>query len=229
MRSLHDIRKELFSLADEGYKSFNAPLVPTVPCEKIIGIRVPVLRKYAKGLDEWEAKNFLSLLPHEYFEENNLHAILIESIGDFDETVKALDRFLPHVDNWATCDSMNPKVLGKNKDQLLPIIDRYISSEHTYTVRYGIGLLMRYFLGDSFKSEYAERVASVRSEEYYVKMMQAWYFATALSTNYDEVLPFLEERRLSVWVHNKTITKAIESYRIEKDKKEYLKKNRITK
>lgn len=224
MRSLHDIREELLSMADEDYKSFHSALMPTVPEENIIGIRVPVLRKYAKGLTKEESEKFLSSLPHKYYEENNLHAFLLERIGDFDETVKALDKFLPYVDNWATCDSMNPKVLSKHKEKLLPIIDRYISSGHTYTVRYGIGLLMRHFLGDGFKFEYAERVASVKSDEYYVKMMQAWYFATALATNYDETLPFIKEEKLSLWVHNKTIRKAIESYRIDDDKKEYLKK-----
>lgn len=224
MRSLHDIREELLSMADEDYKSFHSALMPTVPNENLIGIRVPVLRKYAKGLTKEESEKFLSSLPHKYYEENNLHAFLVERIGDFDETVNALDKFLPYVDNWATCDSMNPKVLSKHKEKLLPIIDRYISSRHTYTVRYGIGLLMRHFLGDSFKFEYAERVASVKSDEYYVKMMQAWYFATALATNYDEVLPFLKEEKLSLWVHNKTIRKAIESYRIDDDKKEYLRK-----
>ena len=224
MRSLHDIREALLSMADEDYKSFHSALMPTVPEENIIGIRVPVLRKYAKGLTKEESEKFLSSLPHKYYEENNLHAFLLERIGDFDETVKALDKFLPYVDNWATCDSMSPKVLSKHKEKLLPIIDRYISSGHTYTVRYGIGLLMRHFLGDGFKFEYAERVASVKSDEYYVKMMQAWYFATALWANYDEVLPFLKEKKLSLWVHNKTIRKAIESYRIDDDKKEYLRK-----
>ncbi len=224
MRNIYDIENKLLSLADEGYKNFQSALMPTVLKEKIIGIRTPILRKYAKDLTEQEAKLFLSDLPHAYYEENNLHAFLIERIGDFDDTVKALDAFLPYVDNWATCDSMNPKIFSKFKERILPIIDQYISSGHTYTIRFGIGLLMRHFLGDSFKKEYAERVCAVKSEEYYVKMMQAWYFATALAYNFDEVLPFLEENRLSWWVHNKTITKATESFRIKNDIKEYLKK-----
>lgn len=227
MRSCLDIRNELLSLADAEYKSFHSALIPTVEKGSIIGIRVPVLRKYAKGIIKEEAKEFLSELPHKYYEENNLHAFLIEKLGDFDETVKALDDFLPYVDNWATCDSMNPKILGKNKECLLSVIDRYISSEQIYTVRYGIGLLMRYFLGENFKVEYAEKVCAVRTDEYYIKMMQAWYFATALATNYDDALPFLLEKRLPKWVHNKTLTKANESYRIPKDRKEYLKKLRL--
>ncbi len=224
MRSCIDIRRELLSNADDGYKNFSSSLMPTVAKDKVIGIRIPFLRKYAKTLTEVETKGFISDLPHKYYEENNLHAFLIEKIGDFDQTIKALDEFLPYVDNWATCDSMNPKILGKNRGQLLPIIDRYISSEHTYTVRYGIGLLMRYFLGEGFKDEYAKRVAAINNEDYYVKMMQAWYFATALASNFEEILPFLTQKSLSPWVHNKTISKAIESYRMDKDKKEFLKK-----
>lgn len=218
-----DIRAFLFENGDGEYKKFQCSLMPTVDPERVIGVRTPILRKFAKTVDRETAERFMKDLPHTYYEEDNLHAFLIERIGDFDLCIEALERFLPYVDNWATCDSMNPKVLKTDKERLLSCIDRWMKSDKTYTVRYGIGLLMRHFLGDDFKTEYAERVAEVVSDEYYINMMCAWYFATALAYQYDSVIPFFKEGRLPIWVHNKAIQKARESYRISRERKEYLK------
>ena len=219
------IRCRLVSMADVQYKVFQAKLMPTVSSDDIIGIRTPALRKYAAELANGdEGKEFLKKLPHKYYEENNLHAFLIEKIGNFDEAVKELDKFLPYVDNWATCDSMNPKVLQRNRKELLCYIDKWLSSEYTYAVRYAIGLLMRYYLGENFEKQYSDRVAAVKSNEYYIKMMVAWYFATALAYNYNQILPYIENRVLDEWTHKKAIQKAVESYRIKDEQKEYLKK-----
>lgn len=210
-------------MSEKAYADFQGALLPTVPREKVMGVRTPLLRKYAAeihGTDE--AKNFLASLPHEYFEENNLHAFLIEKIKDFDECARELERFLPHVDNWATCDGMSPKVFARNRERLLPKIRAWLASGRTYTVRYGMLMLMKHFTGEQFRAEYADAVAAVQSEEYYVKMMQAWYFATLLATNYEHALPYLTEKRLPAWVHNKAIQKATESYRISEDTKAYL-------
>ena len=219
-----DIREKLLSMSEEKYGDFSAKLMPTVKRSAVIGIRTPLLRTFARSLCDYD--DFLCDLPHKYFEENNLHAFLIEKIGELDVLLKTLDEFLPYVDNWATCDSMNPKLFAKHRKELLPVIYGYLSSEHTYTVRYGIGLLMRHFLGDFFKAEYADRVATITHEDYYVKMMVAWYFATALAHNYEDVIPYLEQRRLAPETHRKAIQKALESFRISKEQKEYLKKLR---
>ena len=197
--------------------------MPTVAREVVIGVRTPMLRALAKNLrGTWEATAFLSSLPHRYYEENNLHAFLIEQITDFDACVAALDAFLPCVNNWATCDSMNPKVLGKHKDRLLPVIERWLDSKDTYAVRFGIKQLMTWFLDEDFEECYLARVARIRSEEYYVNMMIAWYFATALAKQYAATLPYLAEHRLPDWIHAKTVRKAIESYRISKEQKDHL-------
>jgi len=228
MKNTDYIRECLLALSDFEYRDFQAKLMPTVNKEKIIGVRIPLLRSFANKI---ALKNittdFLCELPHKYYEEDNLHAFLIEKVQDFETCIIALDEFLPYVDNWATCDTMNPKILGKNTQKLLPHIYRWLSSSHPYTVRYGIGMLMRYYLGDNFKNEYAEAIASLKSDEYYVNMMSAWYFATALAKQYDSILPYIESKKLSAWVHNKTIQKAVESYRIPATKKEYLKSLRI--
>ncbi len=222
------LQESLFAMQDETYRAFSAKLMPTVNPETVIGIRVPMLRKFAKEFGKTpEADAFLKDLPHRYFEENNVHAFLLEKEKDFDRCIERLDAFLPYVDNWATCDSMFPKVLEKHKPELLPHIERWIHSDKTYTVRYAVGLLMRLYLDEDFDPSFARMVADVKSEEYYVNMMIAWYFATALAKQYDEILPYITERRLSPWVHNKTIQKAVESYRITPEQKTFLRTYRI--
>ena len=221
------ISDELFSLKDEGYKKFQCALMPTVNPEKVIGVRTPDLRKLSERLwKEGRAEELMKTLPHTYYEEDNLHAAFIEKITDFDRCIEELDRFLPFVDNWATCDMMNPKALKNYRERLLSKAYEWMEKEDTYTVRYGIGVLMRHFLGDNFSLEYAERVASLKSDEYYVRMMVAWYFAEALSRQYDLILPFIKERRLDLWVHRKAIQKAVESRKISPSQKEELKKYR---
>ncbi len=215
-------------MADEKYRDFQSRLMPTVPKEKIIGIRTPALRKFAKDFSKKpEAENFLSELPHEFYEENNLHAFLLEQIGDFEKCVSAVTDFLPFVDNWATCDSMSPKIFKKHKKELLEHIEKWLMAKDTYSVRFGIKMLMEHFLDEDFSLEYPKRVAEIESEEYYIRMMQAWYFATALAKQYDSVLPFIEKRRLEKWTHNKAIQKATESFRITAEQKEYLRTLKI--
>lgn len=217
------IQKRLFEMQDLKYREFHSRLMPTVEKEKVIGVRTPELRKFAKEISKTDyAKEFLKILPHEYYEENNLHAFLIEEIGDYDFCVAELNRFLPYVDNWATCDMMRPKIFKKHLSELLDEIEIWLHSKDTYTVRYGIEMLMVYFLDENFSPEYPETVSKIRSDEYYIKMMVAWYFATALSKRYDDVLPYLEQNRLDADTHNKTIRKAVESYRISDERKNYL-------
>ena len=223
-----DVQKRLFKLQDIEYKKFHSKLMPTVDSDKIIGVRIPVLRKFAKEFSkECEAERFLADLPHKYYEEDNLHAFLIETLGDFDVALKYTEEFLAYIDNWATCDMFMPKVFKKNKERILPYALRWIECDHTYTVRYGIGVLMKLFLDEDFKEEYMDVVCSVKSEEYYINMMIAWYFATALAFRFESAVKYLEGRKLDVWVHNKTIQKAVESYRVSEDKKEYLKTLKI--
>lgn len=222
-----DIQQRLFQLQDKAYGEFTAKLIPNIAPELIIGVRTPKLRKLAKEVfKSGEAAEFMSALPHEYYEEDNLHGFLIEQIRDFDSCTQALDSFLPYVDNWATCDSMRPKVLGKHKKELLEHIKGWISSGHTYTVRFGTGMLMCHFLDGDFKPEYLDW-ANVESEEYYVNMMCAWFYATALAKQYEAVLPYFEEKKLPKWVHNKAIQKARESFRVNKEQKDYLKTLKI--
>ncbi len=218
---MREITKTLISMGEEEYKKFSASLMPTVDKNTVIGIRIPLLRKFAKTLTGYE--EFLSSLPHTYYEENNLHAFLIERENDFDKCIEKLDEFLPYINNWATCDMLKPKILKKEPEKLLTHIRRWIESEDTYTKRYGINLLMSFYLDENFKEEYLKLVADIKSEEYYVNMMRAWYFATALYKQYEKTVPCLEKRVLDKWTHNKTITKANESLRISKDKKLYLK------
>ena len=219
-----ELQARLFQLQDEGYRDFTAKLLPTVDKERIIGIRTPALRAFAKTYaKEPEAADFLRALPHVYFEENGLHAFLIERIRDYDECIEALDAFLPCVDNWATCDSLSPACFKKHHDKLIHDALRWMESEKLYTVRFGIGVLMAHFLDGDFRPEYLERVAAIETEEYYLRMMQAWYFATALAKQYEAALPVLEQRRLDPWTHNKAIQKAVESYRISDEQKAYLK------
>ena len=219
---MEKIVKELFEMQDEKYRDFQSALIPGSDLEKVIGIRTPLLRKYAKNLPLEDAKAFLLELPHEYFDENQLHAFIVSEIKDIDACIKEVNTFLPYVDNWATCDQMSPVIFKKHKDKLLVEVKRWIASSETYTVRFGIKMLMQHFLNEDFNLEYPEMVAKIQSEEYYVKMMIAWYFATALAKQYDSVIPFIEEGRLEKWTHNKAIQKAIESYRITTEQKKYL-------
>ena len=220
---MSEIQSHLFSMQDEGYRAFQCRLMPTVDTKTVIGVRTPLLRKYAKKIaGSAIAETFLQNLPHQYYEENNLHAFLIEETKDFDPCVAALDAFLPYVDNWATCDSMNPKILGKHKEKLLDAVEGWLSSPHTYAVRFGIKMLMTWFLDANFSPTYLEKVAAVHSEEYYIKMMISWYFATALAKQYKATLPYLEEHRLTPWIHAKTVQKATESYRLTEEQKVYL-------
>lgn len=225
-----DIRARLLELADIEYKSFHCRLIPTVDAELVIGVRTPMLRRLASELSKsGDADSFMNELPHKYYEENNLHAFLLEKLTDFDSCISELDKFLPYVDNWATCDMMSPKCFSKNTDKLLGHIERWLASEHTYTVRYAVKTLMSVYSDKAFSPEHLELAAAVKSDEYYVRMAVAWYFATELSFHYDETLPYLEEHRLDKWVHNKTIQKAIESLRISEENKKRLKSLKVGK
>ena len=227
---IRDVRKRLFEMQDTGYRDFHARLILTVEKEKIIGIRTPILRKFAKEFGKTEESElFLKVLPHQYYEENNLHGLLIEQIRDYDKCLEELERFLPFIDNWATCDLLALHMMKKHRDVFIREVFRWIESDQPYTIRFGISMLMRHYLDEEFKTEYPEKVAAIRSEEYYVNMMRAWYFSTALAKQYENVLPFLEKRQMDVWTHTKTIQKAIESYRITSEQKEYLRTLRIKK
>lgn len=218
-----DIQARLFALQDFKYRDFQCKLMPTVNPETVIGVRTPDMRKLAKEYSKTpEAMEFIKILPHEYYEENNLHGFLIETIKDYDQVIEAIDAFLPYVDNWATCDLMSPKVFKKHLPELYEKIIDWLKSSHTYTVRFGIEMLMSFYLDEHFQPETLELVAKVKSQEYYVNMMIAWYFATALAKQYDASLPYIQEQRLDRWTHNKAIQKAIESYRITDEQKSYL-------
>ena len=223
-----EIRQSLFELQDIKYRDFQAKLIPGKDTEMMIGVRTPELRKLAKQmLKREDIREFLRDLPHRYFDEDQLHAFIVSGIKEYGKCMEELVRFLPFVDNWATCDQMSPGVFKKHKPELLAEIREWLGSEHTYTVRFGIGMLMQHFLDEDFDPAYPELVAGVHSEEYYVNMMIAWYFATALAKQYDAVLPFIEGRRLDPWTHNKTIRKAVESYRISDEQKEYLRSLKV--
>ena len=219
-----EITKRLFELQDEKYADFQAKLTPGIPRESFIGVQIPQVRTLAKSYyKDLESADFLQELPHQYYDENMLHGLVLSEMKDFEACVKAVDAFLPYVDNWAVCDIMSPKVFRKHKEELLPVIKRWVASDQVYTCRFGIEMLMSHYLDQDYKPEYLEIVAAVRSEEYYVNMMIAWFFATALAKQWDTVIPYIEENRLEPWVHNKTIQKARESYRITPEQKEYLK------
>lgn len=224
----NEIQKQLFAMQDLDYKKFHQSLMPTVPQEKVIGVRVPELRRFAKSIRQTpEAERFLQMLPHEYYEENNLHAFLLEGIRDYEPALAAVEAFLPYIDNWASCDAGCPKVFAKHRQELLEPIRRWLASGRTYTVRYGIGMLMRYYLDEAFRPEYLAWVAQVQSGEYYIDMMRAWYFATALAKQPQATLPWLTEYRLDTWTHNKTIQKAVESRRITPQMKTQLRALRV--
>lgn len=221
---IEEIRKKLFELQDKKYRDFQCRLIPTLESTTIIGVRTPELRRYAKELvKQKEMQNFLHFLPHQYFEENQLHAFMISEIKDNKQCLEELNQFLPFVDNWATCDQLSPKVFKKNRSELIDQIKQWVCSDKTYIVRFGIGMLLEHFLDDDFDPIYLEMVSKISSAEYYIRMMIAWYFATALAKQYTKALPYIEEQRLDIWTHNKTIQKAVESRRITLEQKEYLK------
>ena len=223
-----EIREELFRLRDTEYRDFQVRLIPSVEPDQVIGVRTPALRKYARQLAKRaDAQIFLRDLPHRYFDENQLHAFMISGIKDYGKCLEEVNIFLPCVDNWATCDQLSPAVFKKHRRELIREIRNWIDSDRTYTVRFGMEMLMTYFLDDAFTPQVNDAVAAVESEHYYVRMMQAWYFATALAKQWNATLPVLTERRLQPWVHNKTIQKARESYRITPEQKELLKELRV--
>ena len=218
-----ELQEKLFSLQDIEYKNFHSKLMPTVNPDTIIGIRTPVLRKFANEFSKTdEAEAFLKNLPHKYYEENNLHAFLLEKITDYDTLIKELNIFLPFVDNWATCDMMKPKIFKNHKALLIKDIEKWLKSNNTYLIRYGIVCLMTYFLESDFKKEYLIWITDIKSEEYYINMARAWFFATALTYQYEATLPIFENKTLDKWTHNKAIQKACESYRIDKESKKIL-------
>lgn len=218
------IRQELINVADLEYKNFSAKLMPTVDKNKVIGVRTPILKKIAKRYENHPDINaFLQDLPHKYYEENNLHSFIIGEITDFDRAIAEINRFLPFVDNWATCDGMRSKAFTKNKKKLLEHVECWLCSQHTYTVRFGILMLLTHFLDEDFEEKFLHRIAKIKSDEYYINMMLAWYFATALAKQWDSTLPIIEDKILPKWVHNKTIQKAVESYRINAHQKAILK------
>lgn len=220
---VEEIQEFLFQNQDKNYREFQRKLIPTVDPKQIIGVRTPVLRSYSKGLmKDSRLQDFLRDLPHKYFEENQLHGIILSSFNDFDRFIVELEYFMPYIDNWATTDIISPRAVKGHLNELYQYIRKWIKSDHDYTLRLTIGLLMKYYLEDEFKLDYPQLVASIRSEAYYVNMMIAWYFATALAKQYDQILPFIEEQKLDLWTHNKTIQKAVESRRISPEQKDYL-------
>ena len=226
---IDEIRMELKKRQDVKYREMQVRIIPTVKPERIIGVRTPELRQMAKQYAQaGDVDLFLKNLPHRYFEEEQLHAFILSGMKDYGECLAELNRFLPYVDNWATCDQMSPKVFRKHRKELLNSIREWIGSKETYTIRFGIGMLMEHYLDGDFDPAYLEMAAGVRSGEYYVNMMTAWYFATALAKQYDAALPYIEQHRLDDWTHNKAIQKAIESYRITPEQKDYLRTLKTT-
>ncbi|MBR4858957.1 MAG: DNA alkylation repair protein [Clostridia bacterium] len=217
------VRQKLFEMQDSDYRDFHSRLMPTVDKDFIIGVRTPELRKFAKNFSKSSfSLEFLETLPHKYYEENNLHAFMIEQISDYNKCIAELNRFLPYVDNWATCDMMRPKVFKKHLPELLDQIKIWLKSDDVYTLRFGVEMLMCHYLDGNFSEEYPRLVSEIRNDEYYVRMMVAWYFATALAKQYDAVIPYLEKKKLDSDTHKKAVRKALESYRISDDKKAYL-------
>ena len=217
------MQEELFKMQDKKYRDFQVKLIPNIDSNSIIGVRTPDLKKLAKELVKSGDVSFLDNLPHKYFDENQLHAFIISELKNYDKCINYINKFLSYVNNWATCDQMSPKVFKKNHDKLINEIKIWIKSKDTYTIRFGIGMLMQHYLDSDFRQEYLKLVSKIKSNEYYVNMMIAWYFATALAKQYESAIIYLEDNKLDTWVHNKTIQKAIESYRITGEQKQYLK------
>lgn len=223
-----DIPQSLIALQDLSYKEFHRKLIPNIDPDTILGVRVPEVRKLAKSIRKTpEAEAFLRRLPHRYYDENILHGVLLSFPRPYEETVELLEAFLPYVDNWAVCDIISPQAFRRRPDPLPEQARNWISSSHTYTIRFGLGVLMSVYLDDGFQPEYLDWAADLRSGEYYVNMMIAWYLATALAKRWEETLPYLKDHRLDPWVHNKTIQKAVESYRITPEQKAILRTLRI--
>lgn len=219
-----EIRQKLFELGDGGYKQFHSKLIPNVPPENIIGVRTPDVKRLAKTYSRRpETDTFLHDLPHKYYDENNIHGFIIAECKDYERCIEYINEFLPYVDNWATCDMLRPKIFGKNHEKLKKDIDIWLSSDKVYTKRFAMGMIMSHFLDGDFDESYLMKIAEIQSDEYYIKMMQAWFFATALAKQWDCAVKIIEERRLDEWTHRKAIQKAIESLRITKEQKEYLK------
>lgn len=220
-----EIIKRLFELGDGKYKAFHGKLIPDIPADRIIGVRIPQIRQLAKEIiKEGRSEEFIKNLPHYYYEENNLHAFIISEIKDFDALIKEIENFLPYIDNWATCDSLRPKVFHKNREALLKYAKKWMKSDKEFTVRFGIEVMMTCFLDDNFSAEYPHIISQIKSDKYYVNMMIAWYFATALAKHQKEIMPYIVNNYLPVWVHNNTISKAVDSYRICPELKAELKK-----
>jgi len=217
-----EVTEKLFKIQDKKYRDFQVKLIPNIDSNSIIGVRTPDLKKLAKEMVKSGDVSFLDNLPHKYFDENQLHAFIISELKDYDECINYINKFLPYINNWATCDQMSPKIFKKNHDKLINEIKIWIKSKDTYTIRFGIGMLMQHYLDSDFRQEYLKLVSKIKSNEYYVNMMIAWYFATALAKQYESAIIYLEDNKLDTWVHNKTIQKAIESYRITDTQKEYL-------
>lgn len=221
--NMSEIQKYLLSQADQKYRDFTLPLIPNVDEKTFIGVRLPVLKKYAKELDVKDREGFLKSLPHKYHEENILHAFILSNIKDYDEYIKKVDEFLPYISNWSVCDTLCNKHLNKYKDKLIKEIYSWLKSDELYRVRYATKCLMNYYLGEDFREEHIEKVAEVKLDDYYVKMMIAWYLATGLAKNYDSFVKAIEEHRFDSFTHNKAIQKAVESYRVSDEHKQYLK------
>lgn len=230
MSILKAIQDKLYALQDKKYRDFQGKLIPTVDPKTIIGVRTPDLRTLAKELAKQEdIGTFLDTLPHTYFDENQLHAFILSELKDYDQCIVRVNAFLPYTDNWATCDQLSPKAFKKHKTELLKEIKTWLKSDATYTVRFAVGMLMQHYLDDDFNTAYPKLVAAIKSDEYYINMMRAWYFATALAKQYDAIIPYIEQKKLDPWTHNKAIQKAVESYRITPEQKEYLKTFRLQK
>ena len=230
MSILKKIQDKLYALQDKKYRDFQGKLIPTVAPDTIIGVRTPDLRTLAKELAKQEdIGTFLDTLPHTYFDENQLHAFILSELKDYGQCIQRINEFLPYIDNWATCDQLSPKAFKKHKTELLKEIKSWLKSDKTYTVRFAVGMLMQHYLDDDFNAAYPKLVAAIRSDEYYINMMRAWYFATALAKQYDAIIPYIEQKKLDPWTHNKAIQKAVESYRITPVQKEYLKTFRLQK
>ncbi len=221
---MDSIKEKLFKLQDKKYQELQSKIIPNIDSSTIIGVRTPEIKKLAKEIVKGDYKLFLEELPHKYYDENQLHAFIISEIKDYDECINYINKFLPYINNWATCDTLIPKVFKKNPNKLIIEVKKWIKSKDTYTIRYGIGTLMRFYLNDKFKEDYLELVSKIKSNEYYVNMMIAWFFATSLAKQYDKTIKYIENNKLDTWVHNKTIQKAIESYRITDKQKDYLRK-----